>query len=327
MSTRFEQIILAVAPKANKEFLAASVACDAVAIMRAEGFTDVNSQAHLIGHMSVECVHFTRFDENLNYRAETLTKTWPSRYPPHRAPEFAHNPRKLAIDCYGSRGGNRPGTTDGWDFRGSGGLQHTFRPEFERVQRRTGLPVVAMPDQLRDKRNAEAIWKAAASYFKDKPGALEAAKTGNVELSTRKVNGGTNGLKDRRICIDRALDALGGRPLVPTESRVEAPSRTAERAGLPSPTERTTVEVQDDEKKKRDTAVTGTAVGSPSSGGVASQTTKQTDWVLVGGITLAVALVGFLIIRHYWRRHAEAREVVQTQDLTQIMQRFEASAA
>lgn len=308
-----ETVLRSVAPKADPAFLAATAAIDVVEIMKSFGFTGRNEQAQLIGHMAVECGGFRVFAENLNYSAERLTQVWPKRYPSIAAAQpYAHNPKALAINVYGSRGGNRPGTTDGWDYRGSGGLQHTFLPEFDRVQKRTGLPVVAKPDMLRDKTQAKAIWMAACSYFVDR-GALAPAKAGDTLTTTKKINGGVNGLADRKILIARADKAIGAGLTstgVAELPKVEVPAGPM-----------TTTEVADDEKKKRDVAIgTGTA-GTAGSGPVSTGgkvPNKGADWVMIGGVVIAVALFSFFIVRIFWRRHAQAQADVERLQLASI---------
>ena len=68
--------------------------------------------------------------ENMNYRAPQIRKVWPHR---KEAVQFAGKPRELANSVYGSRLGNRPGTDDGWNFRGGGVDQLTGRMNYQRI--------------------------------------------------------------------------------------------------------------------------------------------------------------------------------------------------
>lgn len=324
----FEQVLKAIAPKANPQFVAASVACDAVGIMVSYGFVDVNSQAQLLGHSAVESMYFTRFDENLNYKAETLMRTWPKRFPNMAvAEQYAHNPQKLANFVYNGRMGNRPGTNDGYDNRGSGELQHTGADERDRVSHRTGVPADQVMERLRSKADAELKWKAACSFFKDRK-AMEKARAGDTQGTCLIINGGVNGLSDRVIMVNRALKALNGQPLVGAGkvlSPVIVPPSTPTtptvqtQTAPPAPQERTTVEVQDDEKKKRDRAIVGTAAGAPTGGGLSS----TVDYVLAAGVVILVVVVGVVLIRKFWRSHAAATQVVEGQQLMQIAQRID----
>ena len=65
-------------------------------------------QAAFIGQCGHECGHFRVLEENLNYRAATLMKLWPKRFPTLEiANEYAGQPKKIANKVYASRMGNR----------------------------------------------------------------------------------------------------------------------------------------------------------------------------------------------------------------------------
>lgn len=60
--------------------------------------------------------------ENMNYTTpERLMAVWPSRFPTRAsAVPYVKQPQKLANFVYNGRLGNRPGTDDGWKYRGGG---------------------------------------------------------------------------------------------------------------------------------------------------------------------------------------------------------------
>lgn len=291
-------VLRAVAPRADAAFLKASAA-SLPAIMAAYGFATVNAQAMLIAQCAHEC-GFRTFAENLNYSAQRLVQVWPKRYPTIEAARpYANNPKALAIHCYGGRGGNRPGTSDGWDYRGSGALQHTFLPEFNRVEKRTGVPVVANPDLLRDGKHADAMWKAAASFFVDR-GALVAARAGDVEATTLKVNGGRNGLADRRLLFTRAVAALDGAAI---------------------PAGRTTVEQSDDAKRKAKQATTAAPVGGGTGAG-GSKEAAGMDWSTAIGIGLVVFAVIAIVAVAFWRKHKRKQAEVDAMRIESIEARL-----
>jgi len=72
------------------------------------GIVTKNQQAAFIGQLSHECGHFKILEENLNYRAATLMKLWPKRFPTQEiANAYEKNPKKIANMVYASRMGNR----------------------------------------------------------------------------------------------------------------------------------------------------------------------------------------------------------------------------
>ena len=168
--------------------------------------------AHLIGQCAHESMGFTRLVESLYFTTpERLMAVWPRRFAsPAVARVFTRNPERLANHVYGGRMGNtRPG--DGWRYRGRGYLQLTGRANYRRFGARIGIDLEASPERAAE---PEIAWLIAASYLatRSRSGktALEWADADNVEMVTRIVNGGLNGLDDRRHRTAAALSALAG---------------------------------------------------------------------------------------------------------------------
>jgi len=158
------------------------------------GLTTAAEQADLLAQVSEETGGGTATEENLNYTAERLVQVWPSRFPIlASAAPFAHNPKALADSVYGGRGGNRWRSDDGWNFRGRGALQTTFRDNYAMTAKLTGLDCLDHPDLLLAPANflacACAFWKNAALNA--------AADSGNFRLETLRLNGGTINLATR----------------------------------------------------------------------------------------------------------------------------------
>jgi putative chitinase len=133
-------------------------------------------------------------EEDLNYSALRLTQVWPSRFPSvARAMPFAHSPRLLADNVYGGRFGNRPGTDDGYDFRGRGFIQVTFRGWYEKLSAVTGLDLVGKPDLVNDPAHflevGAAFWKIdGISLYADR---------GDFRGETLRLNGGYTNMATR----------------------------------------------------------------------------------------------------------------------------------
>lgn len=173
-----------------------------------EGFLCANSVLLLFGVMKNELrpAHFlaqtlhesgalTVFQENLYYTTpERVKVVWPNRFPTvESARPFLRNPEKLAEHVYGGRMGNEsPG--DGWKFRGRGPIQITGRDMYLAVGSALEVDFVKEPDLVF---SPEYILPVAAHIWKLK-GCNAKADRDDVVAVTKAINGGLNGLADRR---------------------------------------------------------------------------------------------------------------------------------
>lgn len=130
--------------------------------------------------------------ENLNYRAERLMVVWPTRFKTLAAAKpFAGNPAALAERVYGGRLGNdQPG--DALKYIGRSLLMITGKDNYEQVQTIIGEPIVDKPELLETPR--VALKAAIAWWERNIPDSI----VGNVDLVSRRVNGGSIGLEERR---------------------------------------------------------------------------------------------------------------------------------
>ena len=194
----------------NVDGLRDGIAISAASVFARYGIDTPLLVAHVMAQISHECGAGRDIVENLNYSAERMTQVWPSRFPTvTSAAPFSHNPRALANKVYNGRMGNRPGSDDGYDFRGRGGSQTTGREGYERVKRQTGLDVVSNPDILID---PKYFLLCAVSDFVN-CGCLPFAKADDVLGVTKLLNGGTIGLTDRIEWLKRWKAALGDGPI------------------------------------------------------------------------------------------------------------------
>jgi len=160
------------------------------------------ARAHFVSQVLHESGFLGRLEENLSYSAERLCAVWPKRFPnPDRARPYARNPEGLANYVYGGRMGNiDPG--DGWRYIGRGLIQITGRSNYELIAELTGMDVVTTPDLLTEP-NA-ALLSALAWWGESLPEADDMS----VEQVTRVVNGGLNGLDERKRLFERAMRVL-----------------------------------------------------------------------------------------------------------------------
>ena len=170
------------------------------------GIATPRQQAGFIGQCSHECGNFKILEENLNYRASTLLRLWPKRFPTQEiANSYERNPKKIANMVYASRMGNRDESSgDGYRFRGRGCIQLTGHSNYYHAGQALGIDFVKDPDLV-----ATPTYAAlTAGWFWSTHKCNELAEAGDWTGLTKKINGGTIGLADRVKHINEALTLL-----------------------------------------------------------------------------------------------------------------------
>ena len=170
-------------------------------------------QASWIGQCGHECGNFKIMEENLNYRAVTLLKLFPRTpkrawgFTPEEAAAYEKQPRKIANRIYGNRMGNRDEASgDGFRFRGSGFLQLTGMNNFYHAGQALGVDFIMQPELVRTPMYAAQT----AGWFWQTHRLNQYADSGDILTMTKRINGGTIGLEDRKKHIEHALHVLGG---------------------------------------------------------------------------------------------------------------------
>ena len=182
--------------------------------MRASAIGTPERQAAFLAQVMVESAELRRVDEALGYSAERLRQVWPQRFPTaEAAARYARNPAALANHVYAGRMGNGDEASgDGWRFHGRGLIQLTGRDNYLAFARATGVDAVAHPDLLLEPAGAalSAGWFWQSKGLNDLADRLDGAQADAVfEQITRRINGGTIGLQERRAYWLRARHALG----------------------------------------------------------------------------------------------------------------------
>ena len=170
------------------------------------GISTPRQQAAFIGQCGHECGNFRILEENLNYRAATLMKLWPKRFPTLEfANQYAGNPKKIANMVYSSRMGNRDEASgDGYRFRGRGCIQLTGHSNYFHAGKALGVDFVMEPDLVASPKYAALT----AGFFWSTHDCNRLAEAGDWTALTRKINGGTIGLADRIKHTEEALAVL-----------------------------------------------------------------------------------------------------------------------
>lgn len=162
-------------------------------------------KACFIGQCMHESGGFKFLHENLNYSAKALMATWPSRFPNIEvASEYERKPEKIADKVYSGRMGNTE-DGDGRKYIGRGLIQLTGKDNYKAATEALGEDLVANPQLVEEPRFAALT----AGWFWNKKGLNALADTMDIETMTKRINGGTLGIDDRKAKINMALNALG----------------------------------------------------------------------------------------------------------------------
>ena len=163
-------------------------------------------EAHFIAQLAHESAQFTRLEENLNYSAKRLLEVWPRRFPfASEAVPYANNPEKLANWVYAGRLGNGlEESGDGWRYRGRGPIQITGRANYKAAGDAIGIDLVATPEAVL----RPVVGCDVAGWFWQSRKLNKYADLDNLRTITMLVNGGSNGLEDRRSWLATAKTVL-----------------------------------------------------------------------------------------------------------------------
>jgi len=155
-----------------------------------------------VGHESGG-LRFT--SEDLHYRAEALTRVWPSRFPPGVAESYAMQPERIANRAYADRMGNgNEASGDGWKYRGRGLIQLTGADNYASFSLDADNEALSDPDSVAEPELAAL----SAGWFWSRNGLNALADAKDIVGMSRRVNGGTNGLDDRQMRYSRLISVL-----------------------------------------------------------------------------------------------------------------------
>ncbi|HCD1470451.1 TPA: glycoside hydrolase family 19 protein [Enterobacter hormaechei] len=182
-------------------------------VMMDYGITAPLDQAMFIAQMGHESGGFTRLVENLNYAAENLVPTFGRhRITPQQAAALGRtamqpaNQKAIANLVYGGEWGKKnlgnQVAGDGWKYRGRGLKQITGLSNYRSCGQALKLDLVTQPELLEVDENAAR----SAAWFYASRGCL--LHSGDVERVTLLINGGRNGLEQRRTLFNLAKSVL-----------------------------------------------------------------------------------------------------------------------
>ena len=195
------------------------------AAMRRFEIDTPSRMAAFTAQLAHESGQLQRWTENLNYRWERLRQVFPKYFASDsEARAFDRKPERIANRVYGNRMGNGPEASgDGWRYRGRGPIQLTGRDNYRACGSAIGVDLVEDPDLLA----TPGPGCLAAAWFWARNGLNALADAGDFVTITRRINGGLNGLAERREFWEQAKEVFG----VPVAATAEVGAEKVAKAG------------------------------------------------------------------------------------------------
>lgn len=166
-----------------------------------------------------ESAYLKSTEENLNYSTDGLLRVFPKYFKSREeADSYARNPQRIANRVYANRMGNgNEASGDGWKYRGRGYIMLTGKNQYEAFNKYElcTADIVSDPDILAKviptgkKDDRWCLGMVAAMWFWEKNNLNEIADTEDVDKATKVINGGTNGLSDRKLLYRRFAKEFG----------------------------------------------------------------------------------------------------------------------
>lgn len=163
--------------------------------------------AAFIAQCAHESNNFRAIKENLNYRWQSLRKTFPKYFPTDElAKQYEKKPEKIANRVYANRMGNGPETSgDGYRYCGRGLIQLTGKNNYQAFADSLEMSVEDVPEYLATFEGAAQ----SACWFWETNNLNRFADRRDIKGLTKAINGGDIGLADRIKHYEHALEVLG----------------------------------------------------------------------------------------------------------------------
>lgn len=166
---------------------------------------NINTRDRLASFFA-QCSHesggFKYKEENLNYSADALNKVFPKYFKNAGvdANAYAKQPEKIANRVYADRMGNgNEASGDGYKFRGRGYIQLTGKNNYTNFANDIRKSI----DETITYLTTEIGALESALWFWDKNKLNSYADKDDITGMTKVINGGTNGLSDRKELYDK----------------------------------------------------------------------------------------------------------------------------
>ena len=170
---------------------------------------EINTTERIAAFLA-QCAHesggFVFIKENLNYRWQSLRKTFPKYFPTDAlAQQYEKQPEKIANRVYANRMGNGPEESgDGWRFCGRGLIQVTGRENYSWF----AASLQISPEEASEYMETFEGAAQSACWFWESNNLNQWADCGDIVTLTKRINGGTIGLEDRKKHYEHCLHVL-----------------------------------------------------------------------------------------------------------------------
>jgi putative chitinase len=163
--------------------------------------------AAFIAQCAHESGNFIFLSENLNYKAESLVKIFHKYFPTIESTNgYAKNPEKIANKIYANRMGNGDELSgDGFKYRGRGLIQLTGKTNYTWF----AASLEISPEEAAQYTQTFEGAAQSGCWFWETNKLNQYADTGDILTMTKRINGGTIGLEDRKKHYAHALHVLG----------------------------------------------------------------------------------------------------------------------
>ena len=171
---------------------------------------EINTPKRIAAFMA-QCGHesggFVWLTENLNYSAAGLMKTFAKYFTDQAtANAYARQPDKIANKVYANRMGNGDEASgDGARYKGRGLIQVTGKDNYFWFAASLGITPEAAADYMQTFEGAAQ----SACWYWENTSLNKLADAGDILTMTKRINGGTIGLEDRKKHYAHALHVLG----------------------------------------------------------------------------------------------------------------------
>jgi len=182
--------------------------------------TTENRVAGFLAQCGHESLQFTVLKENLNYSSDALNRVFPKYFKNagRDATGYHRQPEKIANVIYANRMDNGDtGTGDGYKFRGRGVIQLTGRSNYTRF----GESINKTPEEVVTYLETKKGALESACWFWSTNGLNKYADSQDIVGMTKRINGGTIGLEDRKEHYEHALEVFGGHYTPSTTDKYE----------------------------------------------------------------------------------------------------------